>query len=207
MSKLNPAVVPAVTVLVPAVDQPVVETRDTSVKVIATRNEAIKQSGLLRVTEKAYAGALVEHFGIDPIYDGKMFFNINQDTKPIGKNGAAEMAPIKQEIKAYYAGLRDNDHSNPSTAKGRVWKYANEIANPAKTDSETDSKTDSERGANGTRPLAERMESELSGLYKAFHNTKYANDKNAKVRDAHKCVELALHKLIGETKTDALIVE
>ena len=203
MSKLNPAVVPAVTVLVPAVDQPVVETRDTSVKVIATRKEAIKQSGLLRVTEKAYAGALVEHFGIDPIYDGKMFFNINQDTKPIGKNGAAEMAPIKQEIKAYYAGLRDNDHSNPSTAKGRVWKYANEIANPTKTDS----KTDSERGANGTRPLAERMESELSGLYKAFHNTKYANDKNAKVRDAHKCVELALHKLIGETKTDALIVE
>jgi len=165
------------------------------------RSEAINAQDTLKVSERDYAEGLLKKFGSEPVYDGKFFWQINKNDKRTDSNKV-----VIQELCLFYSAVTSRGHSNPSVPKGRIFKYAEELAFP-KAPSTEGAEGDTEgnatsKGANESVSWGVRTDRELVALYKASYREKYAGDMKEAERDARIHIEKALLALKVTVKTE-----
>lgn len=144
-----------------------------------------------------YGEALNAFFGVKPTYDGKYWWQVT------GNDKGPVFEPIHKEREAFYTELRATGRAaNPSVYGARAREAGEKAYKATQAPANgTEAGTDSAGAGNKARPLAGRYVEELSALYKARFNEKYAPEMTEALRTAHKHVEAALIALGVDVKT------
>lgn len=158
-------------------------------QIAALRNDAAKAVGSEYGAFREYAKALNSLFSVLPVFDGKYWWEVKGDAK------GAEFAPVLAELKMFYGALKAVNCTNPSVYGARIRKFGYEESGvkPVAAEGEgTEGEGEGEGAGAKARPIKGRMVEELSKLYKARFDEKYASQMTDEVRAAHLHIEKAL---------------
>jgi len=161
-----------------------------SIAIAAARDAAVTEAANSYGELRKYAALCNELFGTMPTFDGKYWFDVDGNAK------GSEFAPIHAEWALFRAGLVGKKCKNVSVYRKRLRELAYEESGLKVEVQAEGAEGEGAEGGEGAgdkaRPIQGRYVEELSKLYKARFNEKYASEITEKVRAAHLHIEQAL---------------
>ena len=155
----------------------------------AARGAVASAIGSVYGAKRTYARELNALFGTAPNYDGKYWWEVKGDMK------GSEFATVQKEQKEFYAVMDKAGHSNKHKVWADIRGYAYEESGlkvEVQAEGAEGEGAEGEGAGASARPIKGRMIEELSKLYKARFNDKYASEITDEIRAATLHIEQAL---------------